>query len=131
MKAAEKWLLNLRKMALCALPADTIRLIKSTQVITTPVSIVKELVENAVDAEASTVSVKLENYGFVRLEVRDNGKGISEEDIKVVAKPHFTSKISSFADLFYSRSFKFKNSKSNNMITIHSSMWIQRELDPV
>lgn len=46
-------------MALCALPADTIRLIKSTQVITTPVSIVKELVENAVDAEASTVSVKL------------------------------------------------------------------------
>lgn len=101
-----------------ALPADTIRLIKSTQVITTPVSIVKELVENAVDAEASTVSVKLENYGFVRLEVRDNGKGISEEDIKFVAKPHFTSKISSFADLSSLTSYGFRGEALSSLCAV-------------
>ncbi|XP_047472033.1 PMS1 protein homolog 1-like [Penaeus chinensis] len=105
-------------MALCALPADTIRLIKSTQVITTPVSIVKELLENAVDAEASTVSVRLENYGFVRLEVRDNGKGISEEDIKVVAKPHFTSKISSFADLSSLTSYGFRGEALSSLCAV-------------
>lgn len=105
-------------MALYALPADTIRLIKSTQVITTPVSIVKELVENAVDAEASTVSVKLENYGFVRLEVRDNGKGISEEDIKFVAKPHFTSKISSFADLSSLTSYGFRGEALSSLCAV-------------
>ena len=46
-------------MAVTALPKDTIRLIKSTQVITTPSSIVKELVENSLDAKATTLSVKL------------------------------------------------------------------------
>lgn len=40
-----------------------------------------------------------ENYGFSFLEVRDNGRGIKEEDVQYVAKPHFTSKIQTFADL--------------------------------
>ncbi|XP_050718978.1 PMS1 protein homolog 1-like isoform X2 [Eriocheir sinensis] len=86
-------------MVLQALPQDTVRLIKSTQVITSPASIVKELLENSIDAGATAVSIRLENYGFSFLEVRDNGRGIKEEDVQYVAKPHFTSKIQTFADL--------------------------------
>lgn len=50
-------------MVMQALPQDTVRLIKSTQVITTPVSIVKELLENSIDAGATTVSIRLVSVG--------------------------------------------------------------------
>lgn len=40
-----------------------------------------------------------DNYGFTRLEVRDNGRGICDEDVKYIAKPHYTSKITTFTDL--------------------------------
>ncbi|XP_045606865.1 PMS1 protein homolog 1 isoform X2 [Procambarus clarkii] len=105
-------------MALHALPQDTVRLIKSTQVITTPVSIVKELVENSIDAEATIVSIKLEDCGFSRLEVRDNGIGINEEDMEFVAKPHFTSKISSFSDLASLTSYGFRGEALASLCTV-------------
>ncbi|KAK3885699.1 hypothetical protein Pcinc_010087 [Petrolisthes cinctipes] len=95
-------------MGLHSLPQDTIRLIKSTQVITTPGSIIKELVENALDAGAKSITIKMENHGFSLLEVRDNGVGIKNEDIKFIAKPHYTSKISSFSDLASLTTYGFR-----------------------
>uniref|UniRef100_A0A0P4W468 HMG box domain-containing protein n=1 Tax=Scylla olivacea TaxID=85551 RepID=A0A0P4W468_SCYOL len=95
-------------MVLQELPQDTVRLIKSTQVITTPVSLVKELLENSIDAGATSVTIRLEKYGFGLVEVRDNGSGIEEEDVKFIAKPHFTSKIESFADLASLNTYGFR-----------------------
>ncbi|KAK4323866.1 hypothetical protein Pmani_005503 [Petrolisthes manimaculis] len=95
-------------MGLQSLPQDTIRLIKSTQVITTPGSIVKELVENALDAGAKSITIRMENHGFSLLEVRDNGVGIKNEDVKFIAKPHYTSKISSFSDLASLTTYGFR-----------------------
>ncbi|KAK7026884.1 ATP-binding mismatch repair protein [Halocaridina rubra] len=106
------------KMVLAALPQDTIRLIKSTQVITTPTSIVKELVENSIDASATTVSVKLEKYGFLRLEVRDNGIGICDKDVEFIAKPHFTSKIASFSDLSSLTSYGFRGEALSSLCAV-------------
>ncbi|XP_009947253.1 PREDICTED: PMS1 protein homolog 1 isoform X3 [Leptosomus discolor] len=81
------------------LPAETIRLLSSSQVITSVVSVVKELIENSLDASATNIDIKLENYGFNKIEVRDNGNGIKVADVPVMAIKHYTSKISSSEDL--------------------------------
>ncbi|NXJ79457.1 PMS1 protein, partial [Trogon melanurus] len=81
------------------LPAETIRLLSSSQVITSVVSVVKELLENSLDAGATNVDIKLENYGFNKIEVRDNGNGIKADDVPVMAVRYYTSKISSSEDL--------------------------------
>ncbi|XP_072197254.1 PMS1 protein homolog 1 isoform X1 [Excalfactoria chinensis] len=81
------------------LSAETVRLLSSSQVITSVVSVVKELIENSLDASATTIDIRLENYGFDKIEVRDNGNGIKVADVPVMAIKHFTSKISSSEDL--------------------------------
>ncbi|XP_036899659.1 PMS1 protein homolog 1 isoform X2 [Sturnira hondurensis] len=81
------------------LPAATVRLLSSSQTITSVVSVVKELVENSLDAGATSIDVKLENYGFDKIEVRDNGEGIKATDAPVMAVKYYTSKINSHADL--------------------------------
>uniref|UniRef100_A0A8C6B0N1 PMS1 homolog 1, mismatch repair system component n=1 Tax=Monodon monoceros TaxID=40151 RepID=A0A8C6B0N1_MONMO len=81
------------------LPAATIRLLSSSQIITSVVSVVKELIENSLDAGATSIDVKLENYGFDKIEVRDNGEGIKADDAPVMAMKYYTSKIRSHEDL--------------------------------
>ncbi|XP_075009764.1 PMS1 protein homolog 1 isoform X2 [Calonectris borealis] len=81
------------------LSAETIRLLSSSQVITSVVSVVKELIENSLDASATNIDIKLEDYGFHKVEVRDNGNGIKVADVPVMAIKHYTSKISSSEDL--------------------------------
>ncbi|PNI13339.1 PMS1 isoform 10 [Pan troglodytes] len=81
------------------LPAATVRLLSSSQIITSVVSVVKELIENSLDAGATSVDVKLENYGFDKIEVRDNGEGIKAVDAPVMAMKYYTSKINSHEDL--------------------------------
>nr|XP_019596303.1 PREDICTED: PMS1 protein homolog 1 isoform X1 [Rhinolophus sinicus] len=81
------------------LPAATVRLLSSSQIITSVVSVVKELIENSLDAGATSIDVKLENYGFDKIEVRDNGEGIKAIDAPVMAMKYYTSKINSHEDL--------------------------------
>ncbi|XP_057601180.1 PMS1 protein homolog 1 isoform X2 [Hippopotamus amphibius kiboko] len=81
------------------LPAATVRLLSSSQIITSVVSVVKELIENSLDAGATSIDVKLENYGFDKIEVRDNGEGIKANDAPVMAMKYYTSKINSHEDL--------------------------------
>ncbi|KAM5324329.1 PMS1 protein homolog 1 isoform 2-T3 [Glossophaga mutica] len=81
------------------LPAATVRLLSSSQTITSVVSVVKELIENSLDAGATSIDVKLENYGFDKIEVRDNGEGIKATDAPVMAVKYYTSKINSHEDL--------------------------------
>ncbi|XP_067650114.1 PMS1 protein homolog 1-like [Haliotis asinina] len=85
--------------SLSALPANTVRLIGSTQVITSVFSVIKELIENSFDAGSTSIDVKLENYGLDKIEIRDNGSGIKLKDVEFVAQRHYTSKISCHADL--------------------------------
>ncbi len=81
------------------LSAEVIAQIAAGQVVDRPVSIVKELVENALDADATSIVVKLEDGGKKNIVLVDNGCGMSEEEIKVAIQPHTTSKIRSVADL--------------------------------
>ncbi|XP_035988518.1 PMS1 protein homolog 1 [Fundulus heteroclitus] len=90
------------------LPADTVRLLSSSQVVTSVLSVVKELLENSLDAGASSVDVKLENFGLDRTEVRDDGCGINAADAPVMAVRHFTSKICSHDDLARLETYGFR-----------------------
>ncbi|KAK9472948.1 uncharacterized protein V1510DRAFT_393290 [Dipodascopsis tothii] len=81
------------------LPAATVRALSSGQVVTTPASIVKELVENALDAGATALTVELDPTTVGRVLVHDNGAGVPVDDRALMCLRHTTSKIASFADL--------------------------------
>ncbi len=86
-------------MAIQALPQTTIRTLGSTQVLTDPASVVKELIDNALDAHATSLAIEISNNTLDLIQLRDNGHGIPPEDRHLVARPHCTSKIGSEDDL--------------------------------
>ncbi|NXT62646.1 PMS1 protein, partial [Chaetops frenatus] len=100
------------------LPGETIRLLSSSQVITSVVSVVKELIENSLDASATGIDIKLENYGFSKIEVRDNGSGIKVGDVPVMALKHYTSKISSSEDLERLTTYGFRGEALGSICSI-------------
>lgn len=81
------------------LPVEISNLIAAGEVVERPASVVKELMENAVDAGADTITVEIQNGGIRFIRVTDNGSGIAREDVKTAFQSHATSKISSADDL--------------------------------
>jgi DNA mismatch repair protein MutL len=84
------------------------RKIAAGEVVERPVSVVKELVENALDAGADDISVLIEEGGRRHIEVRDNGRGMAAADARLALLRHATSKISTAADLFALHTFGFR-----------------------
>ena len=82
--------------------------IAAGEVVERPASIVKELVENSIDAGATSISVSIENGGITQIKVTDNGKGIHYDDLLVAFLPHATSKIQKEEDLFSIKTLGFR-----------------------
>ncbi|XP_060521069.1 mismatch repair endonuclease PMS2 isoform X2 [Cylas formicarius] len=78
---------------------ETVHKICSGQVVLSLAIAMKELVENSVDAEASIIDIHLKNYGSEVLEVLDNGVGIHRDNLELLTKKHYTSKLRKFSDL--------------------------------
>lgn len=89
----------MRKSVINILPDDVANMIAAGEVVDRPASVVKELVENAIDAGASLVSVWVEDAGRELIAVEDDGSGMSEAEAVLSLKRHATSKIASAGDL--------------------------------
>ncbi|NDV59931.1 DNA mismatch repair endonuclease MutL [Bacteroides sp. 519] len=90
------------------LPDSVANQIAAGEVIQRPASVVKELVENAIDAGAENIHVLITDAGRTNIQIIDDGKGMSEMDARLSFERHATSKISNAADLFALRTMGFR-----------------------
>ena len=90
------------------LPDSVANQIAAGEVVQRPASVIKELMENAVDAGASTIDVLVQDAGRTSIQVIDDGKGMSESDARMAFERHATSKIAIAEDLFTLRTMGFR-----------------------
>jgi DNA mismatch repair protein MutL len=83
--------------------------IAAGEVIERPASVVKELVENSIDAGAGSISIEIKNGGVSYIKVSDNGAGFDEDDVEIAFERHSTSKIKSPSDLDTISTFGFRD----------------------
>ena len=95
-------------MELRILPGNIANMIAAGEVVQRPASVVKELVENAVDAEASRIDVLIKDSGRTLIQVIDNGKGMTPDDAVLCFERHATSKIATAEDLEDITTFGFR-----------------------
>lgn len=104
-------------MKIIELDDKTIEQIAAGEVIESPVSIIKELVENSIDAKAKNIIVEIKNGGKSYIRVTDDGIGIDEDDFERAFKRHATSKIKDFSDLYRIFSLGFRGEALSSIIS--------------
>ncbi|KAI7158979.1 DNA mismatch repair protein MutL [Hortaea werneckii] len=101
-----------------AIEGRSVHQIQSGQVIVDLCSVVKELVENSLDAGGTSIDVRFKNQGLDSIEVQDNGKGISPDDYETIALKHYTSKLASYEDLTSLDTFGFRGEALSSLCAL-------------
>ncbi|TBU55040.1 DNA mismatch repair protein MutL [Dichomitus squalens] len=111
-----------RDRSISVLDAGSIHNISSGQVVVDLQTAVKELVENSLDAGATTIDVRFKDYGLDSFEVVDNGSGIPPQDYDYIALKHHTSKLASFTDLQSVTTFGFRGEALSSLCALADSV---------
>ncbi|KAI4197166.1 MAG: hypothetical protein LQ350_006110 [Teloschistes chrysophthalmus] len=97
---------------------QSVHQIQSGQVIVDLCSVVKELVENSLDAGATSIDVRFRANGLESIEVQDNGSGISKENYETIALKHYTSKLATYDDLSSLHTFGFRGEALSSLCAL-------------
>ena len=100
------------------LPDAIANQIAAGEVIQRPASVVKELVENAIDSGASEIELLVKDSGKALIQVRDNGCGMSETDARMSLERHATSKLRNADDLFALRTMGFRGEALASIVAV-------------
>lgn len=113
------------------LSEDTIDKIAAGEVVERPMSVVKELVENAMDAGSSAVTVEIKNGGIDFIRVTDNGQGIESNQVRIAFARHATSKIRSVEDLSNISSMGFRGEALSSIAAVSQVELITKTKDAI
>ncbi len=113
------------------LSQNTINQIAAGEVIERPASVVKELVENAIDAKASAVTVEIKEGGIDFIRITDNGSGIEKEDVRTAFLCHATSKIRTTDDLLSIGSLGFRGEALASIASVSKTELITKTAEPM
>jgi len=110
------------------LPEDVFSKIAAGEVIHRPFSVVKELVENSIDAKAGEINIEIKDGGKKLISINDNGTGMSKEDLMICAEKHSTSKLFTVDDLDRVNTLGFRGEALNSIASV-SRMEISSKIE--
>lgn len=113
------------------LSEELINKIAAGEVVDRPASVVKELIENSIDADATKIKIEVEEAGTTLIKVIDNGKGMSEKDIKLCFLRHATSKIITEEDLFSIGTLGFRGEALASIAAVSDMIISSKQKDEV
>ncbi|MBK3332991.1 DNA mismatch repair endonuclease MutL [Persephonella atlantica] len=116
-------------MRIKKLPEDVINKIAAGEVVERPASVLKELIENSIDADADRIEIRIERGGKRLIEVKDNGRGIHPDDILEAVRRFSTSKIYTIDDLFSVSSYGFRGEALSSISSVSRFYLISRHKD--